>query len=147
MNKREIEEKYVDVLHNIEMGIVSVYRENESMTDWDALRGLETVLKYYQSKVKDREPKFISLNPLAQTTYERVLEICEMTLGNRPIIVEVNEKLLGLLPVKKRKEISADPKTKEEVIICLRRVLDSIHFWTKEAGRQGYLMYIDQFLV
>lgn len=147
MNKRESEEKYIQVLHNIEMGIVSVYRENENMTDWDALRGLETVLKHYQSKIKDREPKVISLNPLAQTTYERVLEICEMTLSNQPMLVEVNENLLGFLPVKKKKEIPADPKTMEEVIICLRRVRDSIQFWTKEAGRQGYLMYIDQFLI
>jgi hypothetical protein len=31
------------------------------------------------------------------------------------------------------------------MIKYLKRIRDSIHKWTKRAGRQGYLTYLDQF--
>jgi hypothetical protein len=31
--------------------------------------------------------------------------------------------------------------------LCLRRISKSIRFWTEQAGRQGYLNFINQHLV
>ena len=38
------------------------------------------------------------------------------------------------------------PSTTEEILVCLKRLLKSSQTWTKRAGRQGYLQYIEQFL-
>ena len=42
-------------------------------------------------------------------------------------------------------ELPVEPITAEEMYKCLKRIRDSIRKWTKRAGRQGYLTYLDQF--
>ena len=147
MSRREFEENYIDVLHNIEAAIVSAYREaEEEMTDWDVLRALETMIANYQSERKGREPRDVFLKPSAQSISDRVFTVCEFTLGRLPMMVETKKKKWGLIPVTTREEIKPEPKTIDELIACLRHIQKSVQFWTKEAGRQGYLNYIDQFI-
>jgi O6-methylguanine-DNA--protein-cysteine methyltransferase len=44
MAQDDFEEKYLDVLQNIEFGIVSVYREHPEMLDWDAFKAVEALI-------------------------------------------------------------------------------------------------------
>ena len=41
------EERYQDVLQNIEFGITQVYRNHPEMTDWEALAAIEALLRAY----------------------------------------------------------------------------------------------------
>ena len=147
MSRREFEENYIDVLHNIEAFIVSAYRETgQEMTDWDVSRALETIIANYQAERKGREPRDISLKSNAQSIFDRAFMVCEFTLGRLPMVVETKKKKWGIIPVTSREEIMPEPKTIDELITCLRHIQKSVQFWTKEAGRQGYLNYIDQFI-
>jgi hypothetical protein len=147
MGKREIEEKHVDVLHNIETSIVVIYRNEKTLTDWDVLRAVESLIDEYQAEKSGREPRKTVLKPLAEATRDLVHSTCEMTLGRLLTIVETEEKVLGIFKRKRYEGVPIEPKTVDELLLCLRRIRDSIQFWTKESGRQGYLQYIDQFIV
>ena len=39
-----------------------------------------------------------------------------------------------------------EPVTRDEIIACLKRVRKSIHLWTREGGRQGYLTFVSRFI-
>lgn len=61
MPQGEFEEKYLDVLQNIEFGIVSVYRQHPEMLDWDALKAIETLIHEYHAEHLKRIRKSIEL--------------------------------------------------------------------------------------
>jgi hypothetical protein len=42
--------------------------------------------------------------------------------------------------------MAPEPKTVDEIMLCLKRILKSATRWNKEAGRQGYLDFITQFV-
>jgi hypothetical protein len=147
MSRREFEENYIDVLHNIEAAIVSTYRGNQQeMTDWDASRALEALVAHYQAERKGHEARDVFLKPIPQEVFDKVFTVCEFTLGRLSLQVETKKKKWGIIPVTSREKIKPEPKTIDELIACLRHIQKSVQFWTKEAGRQGYLNYIDQFI-
>ena len=45
-----IEEKYEDVLQNIESGVVSVYHAHPELTDWDVEVAYEALMQFYQRR-------------------------------------------------------------------------------------------------
>ena len=130
------EERYQDVLQNIEFGIMRVYRENFEMTDWDALTAVERLIRDYQAEAKGRQSKPPSLPSLPQQAYDSVRVMCELRLGRETLLDEDDQ------PV----ELEMTPLSLDEIITCLKRIRKSINLWTREGGRQGYLTYIDQFM-
>jgi len=135
--KRGFEERYEDVLQNIEFGIVRVYRDHPEMTDWDALAAIEALTRTYQAEAKGRQPTPPSLAPLAQEIYDSVEPMCEWRMGREtPFLDEDRE------PV----EISPKPITRDEIIACLKRVRKSINRWNRRGGRQGYLTFVGQYI-
>ncbi len=133
----KFEERYEDVLQNIEFGIVRVYRDHPEMTDWEALAAIEALLSTYRAEAKGRQATPLSLNPLAEEVYDLVETMCEWRLGReKPFSNEEGE------PV----EFPVEPITLDELIACLKRIRKSINFWTREGGRQGYLTFVSQFV-
>jgi hypothetical protein len=130
------EERYEDVLQNIEFGIVQVYHDHPEMTDWEALSAIETLLRTYRAQAKGRQARLPSLNPLAQEVYESVEAMCEWRLG-RERFYDGDGKLA---------EIPVEPITLDELMACLKRVRKSINYWSREGGRQGYLTFVNQFI-
>jgi hypothetical protein len=78
---RGFEERYEDVLQNIEFGVLRVYRDHPELTDWDALHAVEALLRVYQAEVKNRQAVLSPLTPLAQKVYDSVKPMCEWRLG------------------------------------------------------------------
>jgi hypothetical protein len=39
-----------------------------------------------------------------------------------------------------------EPKTIDEIIACLKRIRKSINRWNKVGGRQGYLIFVSDFI-
>ena len=130
------EERYQDVLQNIEFGIVQVYHDHSKMTDWEALTAIEALLRMYQAEAKGRQATPPFLNPLAQEVYDLVETMCEWRLGREKFYDKEGEPA----------EIPVEPITLDEIIACLKRVRKSINRWSREGGRQGYLTFVSQFI-
>jgi len=130
------EERYQDVLQNIEFGIVQVYHDHPGMTDWEALSAIEALLRTYRAEAKGRQARLPSLDSLAQEVYEMVEVMCEWRLGRERFHDEDG----------KPAEIPMEPITLDELVACLKCVRKSINRWSRQGGRQGYLTFVSQFV-
>lgn len=145
MSQGEFEDHYMDVLQNIEFGIVTVYRQHTEMTDYDAQKTIETLIREYQAESTNRSLPTIAMKPLVQETYDSVKAMCEWRLGRTQIGKE-EKKSFFKQRSKKHTEISIESITIEEIILCLKRIRKSIEFWNRKGGRQGYLDFISEFV-
>jgi len=135
--KGDFEERYMDVLQNIEFGIVQVYRNHPEMTDWEALTAIEALLQTYRAEAKGRQAGLPSLNPLAEEVYDFVETMCEWRMGHEKPFSDKEGKLM---------EFPVEPITVDEVMACLKRVHKSINRWHRRGGKQGYLTFVSQFV-
>jgi len=131
-----VEDQYVDVLQNIEFGIVMTYRSYPEMLDYDVIRMLEALIDKYAAEKIGRQPRGFSLSEVEQALLENVRSMCEWRLG-RGTLVDNPEKV---------KEMAPEPKTIDEIVLCLKRILKSVKTWNKEGGRQGYLKFVIQYV-
>jgi len=123
--KDEFVEEYFDILQNIEFMLVQVYREREGVTDWDVQAALEALIRIYKAQQRGKTFVPSRLSPAAEDMVERVRAILEWR---------------NTCPGDIRR-VSPD-----EIVRCLKRVLSSVKFWTKERGRTGYLDFVKEFL-
>ncbi len=126
------EDEYLDVLQNIEMAIVSVYREHHNLLDYDADKVLNILWTEYRNEEQGRTTPAPKLGENAQLVYDRVKEVCEWRLGRSN-----KEKHKGWFKAK------PEPISIEEIMDCLKRIRKSVDLWNKQGGRQGYLYFID----
>lgn len=131
-----VEDRYVDVLQNIEFGIVMTYRRYPEMSDYDVIRMLEALIDKYAAEKIGRQPHGFSLSEVEQALLENVRRMCEGRLG-RGTLVDTQEKVKEMVP---------EPKTIDEIVLCLKRILKSVKTWNKEAGKQGYLKFVIQYV-
>ncbi|MDF2577295.1 MAG: hypothetical protein K0S74_779 [Chlamydiales bacterium] len=83
MNNREVEEKFEDVLLNIEFAILGVYREHPESDNYDVSKALEALIKYYKTdidKVIYQEPRLLLVQRLL---FDRRRFMCDWRLGRR----------------------------------------------------------------
>jgi hypothetical protein len=121
------------MLQNIEAAIVSVFRAHPELSDHQAEKAVEGLIRLYQARVRERPAPELNLGQLDQKVYDAVKTMCDWRSGDAP---------LGNMQMDPE-----DAKTPEEIIACLKRIRKSINFWTRENGRQGYLTYVDGFIV
>ena len=133
---QSFEDKYLDVLQNIEFGIVRIYQERPELTDWDSLDAIEALIRGYTAEVRGRSRPNIRLSDLPQLVFDSVEAMCEWRLGRERLSAE------GSQPV----DVEMEPKTIDEIIACLKRIRKSIKRWNKVGGRQGYLNFISEFV-
>jgi hypothetical protein len=131
------EERYQDVLQNIEFAIVQVFRNHPEMTDWEALTAIEALLGIYRAEARGRQATPPSLGPLAEEVYDFVETMCEWRLGREePFSNEEGEPM----------EFPGEPIALDELMACLKRIRKSINRWHRRGGRQGYLTFVSQFI-
>jgi hypothetical protein len=126
------EDEYLDVLQNIEIAIVSVYREHHDLLDYDVDKVLNLLWTEYRNEKQGRPTTVSKLNENAQLVYDRVKQICEWRLGRSN-----KEKNQG------RIKVELEPISLDEILDCLKRIRKSVDLWNKQGGRQGYLYFID----
>ena len=129
-----VEDQYLDVLQNIEYAILSVYRENPDLLDYDVDKVLNLLWTEYRHEKQDKTTPAPQLGANAQRVYARVQSMCEWRLGRQKLEAEKDGQ-----PV----EMDLKPLTLDEIMACLKRIRKSIELWTKKGGRQGYLYFID----
>ncbi len=86
------EEKYLDVLQNLEFGIIQVYRNHNDMTDYDALAAVEAMIDFYKAKQIGREIRKFNLSANSQLAFEGLNKMCEFRLDKEyfPNPISVN---------------------------------------------------------
>jgi hypothetical protein len=126
------EDEYMDVLQNIEMAIVNVYRENRDLMDYDVDKVLNLLWTQYRNEKQSKASPTLNLNANAQMVYDRIREVCEWRLGRREI--NISNEFARVKP---------EPISVDEIMDCLKRIRKSVDLWHKEGGRQGYLYFID----
>lgn len=132
----KFEDQYLDVLQNIEFGIVSSYRKHQDMTDYEVMRMLEALIDGYKAEKIGRPPRDFSLSSMEKEMYQTIRETCEWRLGRvNPFTDDQVEE-----------EPAFQSRTVDEIILCLKRILKSVNTWNEEGGRKGYLNFIRQFV-
>ncbi|MDE3089241.1 MAG: hypothetical protein KGJ80_07635 [Chloroflexota bacterium] len=130
------DEKYTDVLQNIEFALMQTYRAHAEMTDWEAPDAVKALIRTYQAETRGRAAPSLKLNPLAQEAYDSIKMICDWRLGRAEV----------LLPEGQQTDVPMTTKTVEEIISCLKTIHSSIELWQKERGRRGYFDFVSQFV-
>jgi hypothetical protein len=126
------EDEYLDVLQNLEMAIVSVYREHTDLLDYDVDKVLNLLWTEYRNEKQGRASPTPKLNERAQMLYEQVKQMCEWRLGRTTM--QAGKESVRWKP---------EPITVDEIMDCLKRIRKSVDLWNKQGGRQGYLYFID----
>jgi len=122
------EEKYLDVLQNIEFSILSTYREYPKISDYSVMNMLEVLINIYTSEEMGRSPRQSSLSDLEEILLENVKDICEWRLGR----ISMDKEIPEITSI-------------EEIILCLKRILKSVKKFNKN-GDRGYITFIIQFV-
>lgn len=128
---KQFNEKNLDVLQNIEFGIVQVYRADRSLLDFDAKDAIDALVRHYHAEEEQRTPSTSPLSERAERVFRSVQTICEWRLGRSPFPGETAVEL-GM-PV-------------SELVKCLRKIQRSIPRWSGLGGRKGYLDFVSQYL-
>ena len=132
----DVEEEYLDVLQNIEFAIMSVYRDNPLLVDFDVEAAINALISLYHAQSQNHEARRPNLNERATLVYERVKGMCDWRLGREELLsAEMRER--GSKP---------EPVTLDVIAACLKRVRKSVQRWNKEGGRQGYLTFVGRFV-
>lgn len=126
------EEKHLDVLQNIELGIVQVYRADKSLLDLDVKDAADALVRHYQAEEDLGTPPTRRLGERSEKVFLSVQTMCEWRLGNASPSAEA-ESVVASIPI-------------HELVGCLRRIQKSIKFWSQQGGRKAYLDFIIQYL-
>ena len=130
------EEQYNDPLRSMEIALAKMYREHETMTDWESLNALNGLTRTYSAEQRRRNAPTLKLSTLAQQSYDELKLTCDGWLGRVPIFDEAGQMA----------DLAETSLTLAEVINCLKRVRKSVEMWQKEGGQRGYFNFINQFL-
>jgi hypothetical protein len=132
-----LEERYEDVLQNIEFAIVSVYGEHPDLADSNVDRVLDGLIRTYTAEMNQRRGPTLVLSELEQTLLARVRSMCEWRLGRD----DGPQTQAGAKP------FTPEPKTPDEIAACLKRIRKSVKRWSAQGGRQGYLRFVSQYII
>jgi hypothetical protein len=78
---RKFGEKNLDVLQNIEFGIVEVYRADRSLRDGDVQDAIDALVRHYHAEEEHRRPPTLKIGDRAHQVFASVQRMCEWRLG------------------------------------------------------------------
>jgi hypothetical protein len=134
----KIEDEFPDVLQNIEVALVSVYNEDEEMTDYEAEKAINSLIRLYTAQQRRRDEPDLDLSGLAELAFERVKLMCDWRLGREnPQSGDENNELFAP---------DLEPIALNDLIACLKRIRRSIQKWNRAYGRRGYYDFVSQFV-
>lgn len=125
-------EKNLDVLQNIEFGIIEVYRADPSLLDIDAKDAIDALVRHYHAEENQHTPPRLNLGERAERVFLSVQEMCEWRLGRSSSSDEGGEMVPGI--------------SVSELVKSLREIQKSIPRWSRQGGRKGYLDFVSPYL-
>jgi hypothetical protein len=133
----KLEEEFMDVLQNIEFALVTIYNEDEEMTDYEAENAINSLIRLYTAEQRKRDAPDLNLSGPAELAFERVKGMCEWRLGREKLQSgDKNKEPFDLM----------EPIALNDLIACLKRIRRSIQKWNRDYGRRGYYEFVRQFV-
>lgn len=130
-----LEDKFSDILQNIEAAIVMVYKTEPTMQDAQVDKALETLEGYYRALSKKREPKAPEgLDEISREVYDMIIKVLNirMAQGGMKRASEIQKRRFGALKETVFEDI---------FLACIRKVAKSVKRH-KIQGERGYLDFI-----
>lgn len=127
------DDRYIDVLQNIEFSVVEVYRSEPELLDSEVERALRAVVVALNAGQKGKEFDLdaAKLTPRGRKVFDAVCKTCQWRMGPG---------------VSDGSTFGPAPRTSEELVACLQRVRKSVRRWTKEKGKKGYLEFVKDYV-
>jgi hypothetical protein len=132
----DVEEEHLDILQNIEFAIMSVYRDNPLLVDFDVEAAINALISLYHAQAQNHEARRTNLNERATLVFERVGAMCDWRLGREGFVTADGSEDVP----------PPEPVTVDVILACLKRIRKSVQRWNKEGGRQGYLTFVGRFV-
>lgn len=127
------EEENLDILQNIEASIVGVFHEHPELTDYQVDSAMEALGRTYINEKRGGGP-VLPKSDLSKEVYQAMKSMCDWRLGRESVVDEEGQPM------------TIEPVSIDLILTCLKKLRKSLSMWNKEAGTQGYLKYIKQFL-
>ena len=131
-----IEEKYENVMLNIEMQVVSVANKEPTLTDWQVEKVYNALLSRYKALMNGRQAKEVSFNSPANDLYLLIEGFCDFFVGDRESWGKGDYLI----------EIETEKVSYQNMVAIFKRLRKSVKTWTKRGGSKGYVYYISQFI-
>ncbi len=133
-----LEDTHLDLLQNIEFMVVSVYREDPTMEDREAIKALDALVQYQRRVAAGQTPKLPEhLSENEQLVFDRVQAIMEERRA-----IEPKQEAPKRFSVLNKKSNSFE----DTLLACLRKLHKSAVRWNKRNGKQGYLKFVVEYL-
>jgi hypothetical protein len=129
------EDRYFDVLQDIESVIVSVDRQYPETNDQHVKKVLDALIRSYEVEARGYSLPTPKFTPPTKVLYDNLRLICDWRLGKELLTDEDSRPL----------ELTGGQKTIKEIIACLKRIRLSIKMH-KSGGQRGYLNFVSQFI-
>nr|WP_255638973.1 hypothetical protein [Deinococcus betulae] len=117
------EERFLPVLRSLELAVLGVYGEHPDLTDAQVDSAYEELARRYRAEATNFPFKPGKLDGLRAEVHDAALRNLTLMLDH-----------LG----------EAGRPGAEDLRQCLNRLRASVRLWTREAGRQGYLKFLDR---
>lgn len=127
-----LEERYSDVLQNIESVIVGIFKNNPKLTDRQVITAMDSLISNYEREKRNRPLTAPELSGQAGVVFEGCFQVCEWRLGRESLEYSGSNVVETL--------------SASEIYACLKRLRKSMRLWHKRDGKQGYLTYVSQFI-
>lgn len=122
-------DEYLDILQNIEAAVIGYWGTNPSIKDAQVQAVYEKLFSNYDRRKRSLPELPAHFQPLTMSLYEEVKAVCESRVIGSP------DELPDLENV-----------TPGVMVLCLKKLLDSVKFWSKQNGARGYLQYVGEML-
>ncbi len=130
----EMPEERMDLLMNIEVAILDVWKEIPALTDYDVLDALDAVRRHYDAIAVGREPRVLPLHERAKAVSDQIWGTTQIMSG---AVAEREDGREFAIPEEGR-------ATPQEIVAAIKRIRKSVERWNKDGGRRGYLSFIRQ---
>lgn len=129
------EDRYLDVLQNIEFIIVQAYRQHPELSDRNVRDVVDALIRSYEVEARGYSLPAVKFSALTKELYENVRSMCDWRLGKESLRNEGDQA----------PEVAMNPRTSKELIACLKRIRLSIKMH-RGSGPRGYLNFASQFI-
>lgn len=127
-----LEERYSDVLENIESVIVGIFEINPKLADRQVITAIDSLIAFYELEKRNRTPSKPTHSGQTRIVFDGCFGVCEWRLGRQSL--------------ENSESIPAGELSVSEMYACLKRLRKSMRLWHKRDGKQGYLNYVRQFI-
>ena len=118
----EISEKFENELHEMELSIVEVYRDNSDLSDIQIERAVAAAIAKQNAILKGKEASVKTLSNVEFQVFENLQQVIQDL-------------------VEREAEFSI-----QDLLQCLKLIRKSVKRWNKKCGRQGYISFISQYV-